>query len=89
LSWDIPAIKGVLDAKLDGKDYSPDGPTVPKGLTIALTRVSPRSMKLTEKMNGELLYHSTLTVSTDGKKITEVGMPAKSNVSFTEVWVKQ
>jgi hypothetical protein len=89
LSWNIPAIKGVLDAKLDGKDYAPDGPTVPKGLTIALSRVSPHSMKLTEKMNGELLYHSTLTVSADGKKITEIGTPAKTNVSFTEVWVKQ
>ena len=89
LSWNIPAIKGVLDAKLDGKDYAPDGPTVPKGLTIALSRVSPRSMKLTEKMNGELLFHSTLTVSEDGKTITEIGTPAKSNATFREVWVKQ
>ncbi len=89
LSWDIPAIKGVLDAKLDGKDYAPVGPTVPKGLTIALVRSSPRTLKLVEKINGETVYHSTMTLSADGKKFTEVGSAAKTNEPITEVWIKQ
>lgn len=89
LSWDIPAIKGVLDVKLDGKDYAPVGPTVPKGLTVALTKVGPRTLKMVEKMNGEVTYHSTMTVSADGKKMTEMGTPAKTNESFTSVFVKQ
>jgi hypothetical protein len=62
---------------------------VPKGLTIALVKVSPRTLKLTEKMNGEVAYHSTITVSADGKKMTEVGSAAKTNEPFTEVWIKQ
>jgi hypothetical protein len=89
LTWNIPAIKGVLDAKFDGKDYAPVGPTVPKGLTIALVKASPRTLKMTEKMNGDVTLHSTMTVSADGKKMTEVGSPAKTNEPFTEVWVKQ
>jgi hypothetical protein len=89
LSWNIPAIKGVLDAKLDGKDYAPNGPTVPTGLTIALIRSSPRTLKLVEKMNGETVYHSTMTLSADGKKFTEVGSPAKTNEPITTVWIKQ
>jgi hypothetical protein len=89
LSWNIPAIKGVLDAKLDGKDYAPKGPTVPKGLTISLVRSSPHTLKLVEKMNGEPVYHSTMTLSADGKKFTEVGSPAKTNEPVTEVWIKQ
>ncbi len=89
LTWNIPAIKGVLDAKFDGKDYAPVGPTVPKGLTIALVKASPRTLKMTEKINGEVTLHSTMTVSADGKKMTEVGSPAKTNEPFTEVWVKQ
>lgn len=89
LTWNIPAIKGVLDAKFDGKDYAPVGPTVPKGLTIALVRTSPRSLKMTEKVNGEVTVHSTMTLSADGKKFTEVGSAAKTNEPFTEVWVKQ
>ena len=89
LTWNIPAIKGVLDAKFDGKDYAPVGPTVPKGLTLALVKASPRTLKVTEKMNGEVIQHSTMTVSADGKKMTEVGSAAKTNEPFTEVWVKQ
>jgi hypothetical protein len=89
LTWNIPAIKGVLDAKFDGKDYAPVGPTVPKGLTLALVKASPRTLKVTEKMNGEVIQHSTMTVSADGKKMTEVGSAAKTNEPYTEVWVKQ
>ena len=89
LTWNIPAIKGVLGAKFDGKDYAPAGPTVPKGLTIALVRVSPRALKMTEKVNGEVISHSTMTLSADGKKFTEVGSAAKTNEPFTEVWIKQ
>jgi hypothetical protein len=89
LTWNIPAIKGVLDAKFDGKDYAPVGPAVPKGLTIALVRTSPRSLKMTEKVNGEVISHSTMTLSADGKKFTEVGSAAKANEPFTEVWIKQ
>jgi hypothetical protein len=89
LSWDIPAIKGVLDVTLDGKDSAPVGPTVPKGLTISLLRTSPHTLKFVEKMNGEPVYHSTMTLSPDGKKFTEVGSPAKTNEPTTEVWIKQ
>ena len=89
ITWNIPEIKGVLDVTLDGKDVAPVGPTVPKGLTIALLRTSPNTLKLTEKMNGELFLRSTMTVSADGKKITEVGSPVKTNEPFTSVWVKQ
>jgi hypothetical protein len=89
LTWNIPAIKGVLDAKFDGKDYAPVGPTVPKGLTIAVVKASPRTLKVIEKVNGEVILHYTMTVSADGKKMTEVGSAAKTNEPFTEVWIKQ
>jgi hypothetical protein len=89
LTWNIPEIKGVLNVKLDGKDYAPEGPTVPKGLTIALVKVSPHTLKMTEKMNGEVITNSTMTLAPDGKKITEHVTTAKTAESFTEVWVKQ
>jgi hypothetical protein len=89
LAWTIPAIKGVLNASLDGKESAPVGPTVPKGLTISLLRTSPRTLKMVEKMNGEPIYHSTMTLSADGKKFTDVGTPAKTHEPMTTVWVKQ
>jgi hypothetical protein len=89
LQWEIPAIKGTLDATLDGKDHAPVGPTVPKGLTIAVTRVSPRVLKVTSKMNGEVTDQSTMTISPDGKKIVDVSTPVKTKETTTVVWVKQ
>jgi hypothetical protein len=42
-----------------------------------------------EKINGEAMTHRTMTLSPDGKKITEVVTPAKEKVAYTEVWLKQ
>jgi hypothetical protein len=89
LEWSIPAIKGVLNATLDGKEHTVDGPTIPKGLTIALTRVSPRELKMTQKLNGEVIAHSTMTLSPDGKKMIEVSVAPKTNETTTSVWLKQ
>ncbi len=89
IAWTLPEIKATLDATLDGKEVTPEGPTVPKGFTIALLRTSPKTLKMTQKMNGEIINHSTMTLSADGKKITEVGSAAKVNEPYTSVWVKQ
>jgi len=89
LLWDIETIKGRLDATLDGEDHAPVGPTVPKGLTVAVTRVSPKVLKVTLKMNGEVSERSTMTISADGKKITDVVTPVKTNETMTVIWVKQ
>lgn len=89
LQWDIPSIKATLHATLDGKENAPEGPTVPKGLTIALTRVSPRELKMIERINGEVVTHSNMMLSADGRKITEVVTPAREKVSYTEIWLKQ
>lgn len=89
LEWNIEEIKGKLDATLDGKDHAPDGPTVPKGLTIAVMRVSPKVLKVTSKMHGEVTGHSTMTLSADGKKITDVDVAPKTGETTTSIWVKQ
>jgi hypothetical protein len=89
LIWDIETIKGRLDATLDGKDIAPVGPTVPKGLTVAVTRVSPKVLKLTLKMNGEVSERATMTISADGKRITDVGITPKTGETTTVIWVKQ
>ena len=87
--WEIPEIKGTLDLTLDGKDAAPQGPTAPKGFTVAALRTSPHTLKMTTKVNGDPVNRSTMTLSADGKKITEVGSPAKVNEPYTVVWVKQ
>lgn len=89
MQWTIPDIKATVSAKMDGKDYPAEGPTVPKGLTLALTPVSSNSFKMMEKMNGTPLWHGTYTLSADGKTMTVIGSPAKTNEPTTEVYLRQ
>jgi hypothetical protein len=89
LLWTIPDLKATVTMKMDGKDYPAQGPTVPAGLTLALTPVSSSSFKIMEKMNGTPLWHGTYTLSDGGKKMTVVGSPAKTNEPTTEVYLKQ
>ncbi|MGB7190990.1 MAG: hypothetical protein WBD10_12690 [Acidobacteriaceae bacterium] len=71
--WHIPEIKATVKLNFDGKEVAPEGPTVPHGLMLAATKSGPRSFKLTEKMNGKLLFTGHYTVSADGKTMTEIG----------------
>lgn len=71
--WHIPEIKASVNLKFDGKEVAPTGPTVPQGLTLAATKVGPRSFELTEKENGKVVFKGRYTVSADGSTMTEVG----------------
>jgi hypothetical protein len=71
--WNIPEIKASLPLKFDGKDVAPTGPTVPDGLTLSATKLGPRSIELTEKMKGKVIFRGRITISADGKTMTEVG----------------
>jgi hypothetical protein len=87
--WTIPDEKATVSLQMDGKDYPAEGPTVPKGITLSLTPISSNSFKMMEKMNGMPLWHGTYTLSDDGKKMTVVGSPTKTNEPTTEVYLKQ
>lgn len=71
--WHIPEIKAAVNLKFDGTEAAPTGPTVPDGLTLAATKIGPRSFELTEKMKGKVIFKGRYTVSADGNTMTEVG----------------
>jgi hypothetical protein len=89
IAWILPEIKAKLDLTFDGKDIAPVGPTVPAGLTIAATKNSGRSFSFVEKMNGKALFKGTLTVSKDGKTLTNVSTPVHGANERTAVYDKQ
>ena len=71
--WHIPEIKASLALTFDGKEATPNGPSIPDGLTLSATKIGPRSFELTEKVKGKVVFRGQYTVSADGSTMTEVG----------------
>jgi hypothetical protein len=89
LSIRIPDFQVNCEAKFDGKDYPATGPTVPPGLTIAVTKTGPRSFDMTEKKDGKEIVKLSFAVSTDGKTLTETGGAVGTNEKFKAVYERQ
>ncbi len=89
LTWTLPELKASVAMKFDGKDYPAEGPTVPPGFTLALTRTGPNSLKMVQKLKGEPVWSGEYTVAGDGKTMTDTGSASNVNEPTTEVWEKQ
>jgi hypothetical protein len=85
----ISAMKAIWHGKWDGKDYPATGPTVPERLTVALTRVSPNSFKLVQKINGKAVAIVGFRIATDGKTMTGKGTNGEGKEPYTELYEKQ
>ena len=89
LAFKIVDMGLTCDAKLDGKDYPCTGPTLAEGWTVAFTNTDPRSLAMTVKNKGKLLYKVTYAVSADGKTLTETGMATATNEKTKVVYDRQ
>jgi len=87
--WNIPEAKASLALKFDGKDVAPTGPTIPDGLTLSAARLGPKKCAIEEKMNGKVVWKGTMTISADGKTLTQVGGPVGVSEPTTDVYQKQ
>ena len=66
-----PVYKGETDFKLDGKEYTPKGPRVPKGTTVSGKQIDERTLELTYKLNGKTTETDHRELSADGKTLTD------------------
>jgi hypothetical protein len=85
----LSAIKATCQAKWNGKDFPATGPTVPDGLTLALSKTGPSSFKLVQKFKGKVLVIASYKVAPDGKTLTSKGTNGAGKEPFTEVFDKQ
>lgn len=85
----IPDFQINCEAKFDSKDYPATGPTVPAGLTLALSKTGPRSFEITEKQNGKPIVKLSFTASADGKTLTETGGAVGVTEKFKAVYDRQ
>jgi len=79
----------VCDAKFDGKEYPAKSPLWPSGWTCVIAKSGPRGLDLTWRKDGKDMYKSVLSVSGDGKTLTETGSATGVNEKFTMVYDKQ
>jgi hypothetical protein len=84
----IAAIKATAVTNFDGKEVAVEGPDIPAGLRLSLTRTGPYKFRLVQKLNGSLTDSSEYTVSADGQTMTSVG-GAPGDPASTSVWEKQ
>jgi len=82
-------LKGVCDAKLDGKDYPASGPMSPSGWTCALARSGDRAFELVWKKDGKPLYKSTFSAGADAKTLTETGGAVATTEKIKAVYDRQ
>jgi len=57
--------------KLDGKDYTPTGPRVPKGTTVSGKSIDAHTMELTSKLKGKTTETDRWELSADGKTLSD------------------
>jgi hypothetical protein len=67
----VPTNQSTLSFKLDGKDYTPTGPQVPKGVTVSAKAEGARAMALTYKHQGKTTETDNWHLSRDGKTLTD------------------
>jgi hypothetical protein len=84
----VPAMKVSCEITSDGKEVAVEGPDIPSGLRIALTRTGPYTFKLVQKLNGSVISTSVYTVAEDRETMTEVG-GAPGDPPSTMVWERQ
>lgn len=85
----ISAVKATCHARWDGKDYPATGPTVPDGITLAVSKSGPDGFKLVEKSQGKVIAIIHYHLAADGKSMTAKGTNGEGKEPFTEVYEKQ
>ena len=70
LSFIDPSAQVTRNVKFDGKDYPNLGPNATPGATSSLRRVNERTLEMSYKVNGKLLYTQQIELSYDSNTLT-------------------
>ena len=80
----------TCDAEFDGKeDYPCTGPALAPGCTMSAKESGSRAIEIVDKLNGKPTHQVTMTVSADGKTLTETGGAVGVNEKFKAVYDRQ
>ena len=81
--------KETLEFKLDGKDYTPKGPRIPKDMTVSAKKIDDHSMELTYKLKDKAIETDKFVVSADGKTLTQTITYSGVSKPEIDVWDRE
>jgi hypothetical protein len=84
-----PEFQMVCTGSLDGKDYVPMVAGAVSKQAIVFEKTGPNSIRMTTKLNGKPFYLDVLTLSDDGKTLTDDGNPVSANEPSKAVYLRQ
>jgi hypothetical protein len=84
-----PEFQIACKGSFDGKDYPLTGAGANLKQTLAFEKSGPNSIKLTTKLNGKPFYVEVLTLSADGKTLTDEANPVSVKEPTKAVYEKQ
>jgi hypothetical protein len=90
LHYENPGYKNKSDAKLDGTPAPITGATAPAGLMVSNKSDGPNKVLSIVTLNGKELGRDVMTLSADGKTITDVSWtPGKESEKQTYIYDRQ
>ena len=81
--------EGTCTARFDGNDHPATGPVWPAGWTCAIARSGTNGFDVTWKRGGKVMFKDSLTLSADGKTLTDVGATPGTEEKITAVYDRQ
>ena len=84
-----PEFQIACKGSFDGKDYPLTGAGANLKQTVAFEKTGANSIELTTKLNGKPFYVEVLTLSPDGKTLTDDANPVSVNEPTKAVYEKQ
>jgi len=89
LTISYPEFQIACKASFDGKDYAMTGAGATMKQTLAFEKAGPNSIKMTTKIAGKPFYVDVLTLSADGKTLTDDGSPVAAKEPVKAVYERQ
>ena len=89
ISLSFPEFQISCKGAFDGKEHTLVGAGANLKETLVFERTGPSSFKMTTKLNGKPFYVDVMTVSADGKTLTDDGNAAAVNEPIKAVYDRQ
>ena len=84
-----PEFQQVCKGRFDGKDHTVTMAGAATKMTFVFEKTGANTLKVTTKLQGKLFYVDVLTLSEDGKTLTDEGNPVAANEPIKAVYERE